>query len=115
MPKNCILENIYFMLKGDFKKVFRRNTNTSIPVNVEGVAVDTWYYNPSDINSLAKHTFKEQDTKPIGLFIPPSYLEPFFKNKLGLLNLLSSFDRIFNNSRFVSKYSDHYIIALQKL
>ncbi|TSE10874.1 MULTISPECIES: class I SAM-dependent methyltransferase [Aquimarina] len=113
MPKNCLFENIYFILKRNFKNVFRRNTKNSIAVNVDGNLVKTWYYNPKNIRKFSKNNFRVNKVRPIGFFIPPSYLEPFFKKKLGLLRLLNRSDRIVKHFSFLSKYSDHYLISLQ--
>jgi hypothetical protein len=113
MPKKCLWERVYFILKGQFKKAFRRNTNNSVQANVDGVQVHTWYYNPKDIVTLAEDNYKTLAVKPIGMSIPPSYLESFFKNKKGLLKLLIRFEGLFS-FRFWAKYADHYLIVLQK-
>ena len=80
MPKHTIWEKIYFSLKGDFKKSKRRNTKNSIPANVDGVAVKTWYFNPKEIKEIAEG-FSIKKIKPIGLFVPPSYLQTSFLGK----------------------------------
>jgi len=113
MPKNTIWEQFYFLLKLDFKNAFRR-TKKVILANVEGEKVVTYYYNPKDIVTLAETNFEFIEVKPIGFFVPPSYLEPFFKNKKSVLNGLSFLENTIKNVAFLSKYSDHYIITLQK-
>jgi ubiquinone/menaquinone biosynthesis C-methylase UbiE len=113
MPKLCLMEIAYFILKGDFKKAFRRNTNDSVIANVDGTQVNTWYYNPKNIKMISKQGFSIQKIKPVGFCIPPSYLEPFFKNKLRLLKTMQQFDSFIPFS-CISKYSDHYLISLSK-
>lgn len=114
MPKNCLMENLYFMIKGNFNKVFRRNTKKAVLVNVENTSVKTWYYNPIDIKKNSSSYFNINETKPIGFLIPPSYLESFFKNRLGLLKFLNRMDSFFKHNPFISHHSDHYIISLSK-
>ncbi|WP_299246543.1 class I SAM-dependent methyltransferase [uncultured Aquimarina sp.] len=114
MPKHCIIENSYFVMKGDLKKAFRRNTSTVVIANVDGTDVSTWYYNPNNIKKIVKNVFSVDKVNPIGFCIPPSYLEPFFKNKLGFLRVLKNLDTLFNRFSFLSKYSDHYLISLIK-
>ncbi|WP_299211997.1 class I SAM-dependent methyltransferase [uncultured Aquimarina sp.] len=114
MPKQCLMENIYFMMKGKFKQAFRRNTSNVVIANVDGGEVNTWYYNPKDIKKASTKLFNTNKLKPIGLWIPPSYLESFFRNKLGVLKILSSLDMLFRRFTFLSKYSDHYLISLVK-
>lgn len=113
MPKNTLWEQLYFMLKGKFKSAFRRKKEKTI-ANVDGENVLTYYYNPKDVVNLSNSNFELIESKPIGFFIPPSYLEPFFKNKKRLLNSLNWLESKFKNWSFLSKYADHYILILQK-
>ena len=113
MPKNTLWEKVYFILKGKFKTAFRRTKKVAF-ANVDGISVPTYYYNPKDIVNLSKSSFDCLAIKPVGFFIPPSYLEPFFKNKKGFLRLLNSLESKIKNWSFLSKYADHYLIVLQK-
>lgn len=113
MPKNTLWEQAYFLAKAQFSEVFRRKKEFVL-AHVDGEKVPTYYYNPKDIVNLAKNDFELIAQKPIGFFVPPSYLEPFFKNKKGLLRFLNSLEKIILNWSFLSKYADHYIIILQK-
>lgn len=113
MPKQCLWEQLYFSLKGDFKKAKRRNTTKSIPANVHGIDVETWYYNPEDIVSLSKKEFTLTNVQPIGLTIPPSYLENSILAKKPLLPIFKVIDSIFTG-RFWGKYADHLLLELTK-
>ncbi len=113
MPKNTLWEQFYFLAKAKFSSVFRRKKECLL-VDVDGEKIPTYYYNPKDIVNLAKHDFELVDQKPIGFFVPPSYLEPYFKNKKGVLGVLNSFENQIKNWAFLSKYADHYIITLQR-
>jgi len=113
MPKNTLWEKIYFFLKRKFKSAFRR-TKKVVFVNVDGINVPTYYYDPKDLVSLSKVNFESSAPRPIGFFIPPSYLEPFFKNKKRLLKVLNLLESKIKNWSFLSKYADHYLMVLQK-
>lgn len=113
MPKNCLWERFYFSLKGNYKKAKRRSTSKSIIVNVDGADVKTWYYNPKDIVSLTEMSYNTKKIKPIGLAVPPSYLENSFLAKKPILSILKGVDRIITGS-FWAKYSDHFLIELEK-
>lgn len=113
MPKNTIWEQFYFLMKFDFKNAFRRKKEVAY-ANVNGEKVATYYYNPKEIVHLCQANFEILEVKPIGFFIPPSYLEPFFKNKKMLLKGLAFLENRIKNWSFLSKYADHYIITLQK-
>ena len=112
MPKKTLWEKLYFSFKGDFKKTKRRNTTKPIKANVDGVWVNTWYYEPKEIAKFATH-FSVIKTKPIGLFVPPSYLQKSFLGNTFIVTILQKLDFIFSSS-FLAKYADHFYIELQK-
>jgi len=113
MPKNTLWEQFYFLAKADFKNTFRRKKHSAI-ANVDGEKVITYYYNPKKINLLAADLFKTEQLRPVGFFVPPSYLEPFFKTKPRLISALSQLENRVKNHKSLAKYADHYFIALQK-
>ena len=113
MPKNCIWENKYLFFTGKWKQLFRRNTKNSLNVNVDGKQVKTWFYNPNTIKKSVENKYEIKTYKPVGFYIPPSYLEPFFKNKVWLLNILNLFENRIKNWSFLARYSDHFIISMQ--
>lgn len=113
MPKLTLWEQFYFLAKAQFSSVFRRKKEFAL-ADVNGEKVATYYYNPKDIVNLAVNDFELVAQKPIGFFVPPSYLEPFFSNKKGILRFLNSLENGISNWSFLSKYADHYIIILKK-
>lgn len=113
MPKNTIWEQFYFLSKTQFRLVFRRKKKVVL-ADVDGEKIATYYFNPKDIVHLAGNDFGLIDQKPIGFFVPPSYLESYFKNKKGLLRFFGSLENGISSWSFLSKYADHYIITLQK-
>lgn len=113
MPKSTLWEQLYFIGKGNFSEAFRRKKELAT-ANVDGEKVTTYYYNPSDIEQMASENFKIIIKSPIGFFVPPSYLEPFFKSKSRLFSILNHLEKRITTFSFLSKYADHYIIHLQK-
>lgn len=113
MPKNTLWEQFYFLAKAQFSNVFRRK-KTMVLADVDGEKVPTYYFNPKDIVNLAGNDFGLIAKKPIGFFVPPSYLASFFKNKNGVLRFLNVLEKGISDWSILSKYADHYIISLQK-
>ena len=113
MPKNTIWEQFYFLIKAKFSSVLRRKKEVAF-AEVDGEKIPTYYYNPKDIVNLAKDDFDLVAKRPIGFFVPPSYLETVFKNKKGFLKILNSMETVISGWSFLSDYADHYIITLQK-
>ena len=113
MPKKSLWECLYFTLKGQLNKANRRRTNTSIVANVEGIKVDTWYHNPDTIVSASTSNFIPEQIRPIGLSIPPSYLESsIFANRL-FISIYLGIDYLLTHE-FWSEYADHCLIELTK-
>ena len=113
MTKSTLWEQFYFLAKAQFPSIFRRKKE-NVLAKVDGENVPTYYYNPKDIVNLSVKNFTVVDQKPIGFFVPPSYLEPFFKNKKGILLFLNKLEKGVSSWSFLSKYADHFIITLQK-
>lgn len=113
MPNRCIWESFYFTLKGDLKNAFRRNKEFAI-ANVSGESVKTYYYSPSGFSALLGDYFRKEILKPIGFFIPPSYLESFFIKHPRMLNILNWLDRWFAVFPWQASFSDHYYIQYIK-
>ncbi len=113
MPEKCAWETIYFLAKFKFKTAFRRGIKSGVSANVEGKGVTTYYYAPKRIQSFTKE-FETKQLNPIGLFVPPSYLDPFFQKRPEKLEKLVQKDlKRINNPKF-SSISDHYFICLEK-
>ena len=115
MPEYSAWEMFYFLVKGEWKKMFRRSTGKALFVNVSDAEVETWYYSPSKFYQNFKKSFRKITIRPVGFFLPPSYLEPFFKRRAGFLKLLSGMERIICRQSFTSGFSDHYLIDLQRI
>ncbi len=115
MPKYCLWESLYFIFKFRFTQAFRRWTNDKIDVNLNDVKISTWYYNPSTIQKWSQKKLKQIDCLPIGLLLPPTYMERFFLNRMKTLKRLSYLDTKLNRFSFLSPLADHYLIDLKLL
>ncbi|MBK7632449.1 MAG: class I SAM-dependent methyltransferase [Ignavibacteriales bacterium] len=110
MPDFCMIESIYFLFILKFKLIFRRKRMQQVKINDS--IIDTYYHHPKDFFKFFRNDFTVNNKIGIGLFIPPSYLNNFFKNKLNTLNILNKLENIFGNNDFAASLSDHYLIDL---
>lgn len=113
MPDFCLWESFYYLMKNDFERGKRRLAGSAV-ANVSGIPVNTWYYAPKNLYKKFKAHFKVEKIRPIGLFIPPSYLEHFFRKNVGLLKVLKTLEVVISGFSWVSGLSDHYYIQLIK-
>lgn len=112
MPKRCLWETIHFMMRFQFSKAFRRWTNKGVQ-NDPDIAAKTWYYQPRLIAKWARASFRVVRTMPVGIVVPPGYLERFFMRRKRTLFKLYSLEKKLSHFSFLSGFSDHYIIDLQ--
>lgn len=113
MGKRCWWDNLYLLLTRKFTRIGRRNTTLPVPVPVAERVVSTWYYSPKDIRKMTEGCYSRVSLRPIGVFVPPSYLAPYFDRHRSLFGVLKSLDRLFR-WRPLADFSDHYYLCLQK-
>jgi ubiquinone/menaquinone biosynthesis C-methylase UbiE len=113
MPKFCAWETIFFTLRFQFKKAFRRLTSKEVMHEFHGVSLKTWFYHPSQIKNWSQENFKLISIKPVGIALPPIYLEHFFTVKKRWLLQLTRFEKKLNNTSLFSGMADNFIIDLQ--
>ena len=110
MGRKCLWEKIYFILKGKTSSINRRKIRSGVNANVGTTYQKTYYYSPKEIQNHFSESWNFMRVIPIGLFLPPSYLDPFFSKHLWLLKLLRSAEKIFGRFSFCADYADHYLI-----
>ena len=113
MSKFCFWETLYFLVKLKPSEAFRRRNKKPVKVELNGQEVDTYYYSTNQFAKLFHPLFEVKEIGPVGLFIPPSYLENFFKKRKGMLNWLSKRERSFTLSKRAANMADHILIHLQ--
>lgn len=114
MGKKCLWENFFFLKQKD-ARYGRRNTSSGIETQINGSNFLTYYYSPNEMTAFFSEHFYCTQVRPIGLFIPPSYLNSYFSKKKWLLKLLNVLEKICGNFSFTSNYSDHYLLVLEKI
>ena len=113
MPRFCLWESFYFSLKREFSEAFRRNRTNFLTVQIGDNQVETWYYSPAQIQQFSQAAFRLMHKCPVGLFLPPSYLEDYFKKHPKSLQFLNRMEKLFGNFGFAASFSDHFIIDLE--
>ncbi len=113
MPKYCLWETFYFLLKFQFKNAFRRWTNDEVIADVNGATLKTWYYQPRMIKKWAKASFTLVRKMPVGISVPPSYLEKFFSRRKRWLFWHYSIEKKFSDYSLLAGFADHFVIDLK--
>ena len=114
MSERCLWEKFYYTLKGDVANSVRRLNKQGADTSIDNIKFKTYYYSPSEIQLYFSDKYKVISKFPIGLCVPPSYLDQYFKKRKWLFNILSRLDAILTNFSIFSNYADHYLIILEK-
>jgi cyclopropane fatty-acyl-phospholipid synthase-like methyltransferase len=115
MPNFCLWESFYQTLIFKWKNIFRRFSHKPLKASIgNGETIQTWYYSPKWIKKHLPGNIALQSLKPIGFFVPPSYLNNFFSKRKSLFNLLQRMENKVSNISILAAASDHYLIHLQK-
>lgn len=115
MPKVCIWEHLYFLLKGQGQKMTRRWKKEGVSFEMNGDEVQTHYYSPRQVLKLVSSHFKVIRNKPIGVAIPPSYLENIARKSGLLFKIWNSIDTfLYKSGLWPAAIADHFIVELQK-
>ncbi|MBX7108513.1 MAG: class I SAM-dependent methyltransferase [Chitinophagales bacterium] len=113
MGRKCVWERCYFLLKGKKQEAYRRNNTAPLDVPLGKQQMPAWYYAPSAIRRMAASLFTCTAVKPVGIVLPPSYLQPFFTKRKSWLSALNRLEPLLSFSAF-SNYADHFYISLRK-
>jgi SAM-dependent methyltransferase len=120
MGRFCWWETKYFLLKGNLKAAFRRFSKEPVQARLDATTfVATWYYSPASfLKALNQQLPKNQGftlikTEAIGCWLPPSYLDVFFKKIPFLLTFLNKIEKLCRGS-FWAEGADHFLICLKK-
>ncbi len=113
MSPLCLWESLYYLFKGNPRKIFRRWSSQSLQTHIAEEVLEVWYHTP---RGFAKSftSFKQAGLKPIGLAIPPSYLAAKFDGKSALLKILESIDYSMQFFPFTAPFADHFLLHLIK-
>jgi SAM-dependent methyltransferase len=113
MGSSCLWEILYYSFKGKFNTAFRRQKKV-VSFKVNDSVMRVFYYSPQHIKKLFQPEFKPVQSYPVGLFIPPSYLEKQFLNRQNWLNRLGHWEEIWSKYSLFSSLGDHFCIVLKR-
>lgn len=112
MSDRCIWEWMYFLSKGKPGKAIRRFRNPAV-FDVDGITLPVYYYSPGKLRQVFKSGYVHNATYPVGLFIPPSYLQERYTAMPDRLQRLARREKKFSPS-FLSRFADHFCACFTK-
>ncbi|MEZ4722598.1 MAG: methyltransferase domain-containing protein [Flavobacteriales bacterium] len=113
LAKKPLMELLYFRLKGMKSQASRRQIGFAEVSISNGVSVPTWYYNAKEIKSFFK-LFRVNKIRPVGLFVPPSYLARWVDKHSLLVRLLFGMELVFGGGSSFGDFGDHIYLSFSK-
>jgi ubiquinone/menaquinone biosynthesis C-methylase UbiE len=113
MPRFCFWETVYFTSKLKFRKAFRRRSYHHQEAALSAGKVNVWYHHPNYIKSISAKYYNIKNMQPVGISLPPSYLQKTFLTRANILNRLDRLENKLNKYPFLSAFADHYLIDLE--
>jgi len=112
LAKNCLSERFFFALKGEFENANRRHSVTPAKLT-ENIIQPTIYYHSRQLLTLFS-SFTLIKKRPIGLFIPPSYFENWFKEHPAIAKLVYRLEYTFGSLPLFADNGDHIYLSMAK-
>ena len=106
MPRYPLLEVLTHLLKGRFGDINKKKQ--PIDVNVSGASIRTWYYSPKEFAQLMGRNLQVRKIKPIGFFMPPSYMEALTVRYPTVFAILKKLETYLSNRAWQAPFADHF-------
>ena len=112
--KYCWWETCYYLLKADGRNAFRRWTRKPVMAKLTAsVSQPVFYYSIRRFMKSMKQ-FLLIEKRPVGLFVPPSYMEYSMRRHKRVFGLLVRLERLVQHVSFCSALADHTYLLLKK-
>jgi ubiquinone/menaquinone biosynthesis C-methylase UbiE len=112
--KYCLWDSLYYLLKGKPRQAFIRwgNKEVLVPLSPH-VEQPVYYYSVKVIERLLSplHLIEK---KPVGVCIPPSWLEGYMQQHPRLFHLLVQWEEKLGTSSLLTSLADHAFLLFKK-
>jgi len=105
----CLTEIAWFLLHGEISKAFRRFSKESA-ARLGGLNIQIFYPSISHIKKSLSPWFRLEKRKAVGLFVPPSFVEPWAGRNEKMLNRLDKLDGVFAKWPILRNFGDHVLM-----
>ena len=110
IAKKCMWERIYFRFRQTTNRG-RRTRSGGTPTTIDGASFLTHYYSVEQLKQWFNQ-FQFIKAAPIGLFVPPGFLEK--KISKPVLAILKGLDNLFIRVQAAADYGDHVFVLFKK-
>jgi SAM-dependent methyltransferase len=105
----CVAELIWYLAQGQARKAVRRFSGKAA-ARVGGTTISVSYPSVQEIGRFFSPWFRLTSRRAVGLFVPPSYLEPHIRKHPRMLARLESLDRFCASWPVLRDCGDHVLL-----
>jgi ubiquinone/menaquinone biosynthesis C-methylase UbiE len=109
MGRACLWEMLVFLLRGNARAAFRRNSGC-VSTHIDECPMDLFYKSVCEAQFAFTPHFTLSRWRGIGVFVPPSYCEPFAGPRRRLLAALAALDRWLSHLPCIRSLGDHLLL-----
>jgi ubiquinone/menaquinone biosynthesis C-methylase UbiE len=109
----CLWEIAWYAVRGNFKKAFRRLRGTTL-AQLGDITVPVWYPTIAAMRRSFAPWFRLRSFRAVGLFVPPSYVEPWARKHHSVLAWLEAMDRVFATWPILRGVGDHVLLEFER-
>jgi ubiquinone/menaquinone biosynthesis C-methylase UbiE len=112
----CVWETAWWLAHGKPAKAFRRLHKSGATAELSpGSVVHVQYPSVRELRRLFAPEFSLLAVHGIGLFVPPSYLEPHARHFPGLLRAAARLDRLCSSVPGLRAVADHVLLTFRRM
>ena len=115
MNRWCGWEIAWHVLHAQFRTAFRRLGRDGVEANIGCDTVHVWYPSIRILRQTFAPQFRLKRVIGLGVWLPPSYLEPVIAKRPKLFRWLQRFDQLTRDRWPLSHWADHVILEFERV
>jgi len=110
----CLIEMLYYLIRGEWKKAFRRCTGHTM-AKVGNLQLPVHYPTLRQIRGYFAPQFKLRSFTGVGVAVPPSYCENWARRHPHAFHLLCRLERVLAGIPILRVTGDHMLLCFEKV
>lgn len=114
MTRFCLWETLWYPLTSQLYKAARRWRKANVTATVSSSGeFDVFYHSAGEIEA-ALSAFRRVGDRGVGIFVPPSYLEPWAERFPRTVKICAAIDRVINRWPLFRSIGDHRLLIFER-
>jgi ubiquinone/menaquinone biosynthesis C-methylase UbiE len=109
----CVFEVLWYLVHGQPRKAARRFSRKAT-AHLAGKSISVFYPTAGEVRRCFSPWFRLRSQRAIGVFVPPSYVEPSIRNRPKLLEGLEWLDSLCTDWPFFRSAGDHMLLEFTR-